>query len=205
VVSGDYCDVVIRDCDPSNLLVLFGDVAGKGVSASLLMSHLHAMFRSLATQRGGIDQMIEQANRLLCASTRESHYATLVCVETTADGWVEICNAGHCSPLVFRADGSFAISATGLPLGLFGSGSFQSTKIRLEPGDLLLLYSDGLIESENPSGEEYGVDRLQASLCEARGLPSAEAVVQFCRNNLSEFLGGTTLNDDLSLMAIRRV
>jgi len=94
VVSGDYCDVVVRDTDHARLLMLLGDVAGKGVGASLLMSHMHAMFRSLSMQGGGINQMVEQANRLLCESTQQSHYATLVCVETTNAGDVAVCNGG---------------------------------------------------------------------------------------------------------------
>jgi len=89
-------------------------------------------------------------------------------------------------------------------LGLFCSGTFSSTRISLEVGDIVLLYSDGLIESENSSGEDYGVERLQASLEAARNLPSAAAVVDLCVKNLSRFLGSATPSDDLSLMAIRR-
>ncbi|MBI2685538.1 MAG: SpoIIE family protein phosphatase [Acidobacteria bacterium] len=204
VVSGDYCDVVVRDSDPTRLLVLLGDVAGKGVGASLLMSHMHAMFRSLSTQRGGIDQIVEQANRLLCESTQQSHYATLACVETTPTGEVEVCNAGHCSPLVFCRHGASEIASTGLPLGLFSTGKFPPTKIQMEPGDVLLLYSDGLIESENATGEYFGAGRLMAGLQGARDLFNSEAIVDLCMRNLSKFLDGSKLNDDLTVLAIRR-
>jgi sigma-B regulation protein RsbU (phosphoserine phosphatase) len=204
MVSGDYCDVIARDSDHARLLVLLGDVAGKGVSASLLMSHLHAMFRSLSTQGSGINQMVEQANRLLCESTQQSHYATLACVETTTAGDVAVCNAGHCSPLVFGSDGAATIAATGLPLGLFSSGQFSSTNIHLELGDVLLLYSDGLIESENSRGEDYTIDRLRESLQDARKLSNAEAIVDLCMENFSKFLDGAKPSDDLTLLAIRR-
>lgn len=205
VVSGDYCDVIVRDSDSARLLVLLGDVAGKGVSASLLMSHMHAMFRSLSMQAGGIHQMMEQANRMLCESTQQSHYATLACVETTGAGDVEVCNAGHCSPLVFGANNASKIATNGLPLGLFSSSKLSSTTIHLDVGDVLLLYSDGLIESENSRGEDYGVDRLLANLQNVRNLPNAKAIVDICLQNLSKFLNGAKPADDLTLLAIRRI
>jgi serine phosphatase RsbU (regulator of sigma subunit) len=149
--------------------------------------------------------MVEQANRLLCESTQQSHYATLACVETTAAGDVAVCNAGHCSPLVFGPEGASAIAPTGLPLGLFSSGRFPSTNIHLELGDVLLLYSDGLTDGENSQGEDYGADRLLASLQGARKLPDAEAVVDLCMQNFSKFLNGAKPNDDLTLLAIRRI
>jgi sigma-B regulation protein RsbU (phosphoserine phosphatase) len=204
VVSGDYCDIVARDSEGTRMLVLLGDVAGKGVGASLLMSHLHAMFRSLSAQGGGLCQIVEQANNLLCQSTQQSHYATLACLETTPAGDVNICNAGHCSPLVITAEGTAAIEATGLPLGLFRGGSFLSTAVQLGPGDVLLLYSDGLIESENPDGEEYGVARLRVDVEHSRGLNSAQDVVHLCMTNLSRHLNGAKPSDDLTVIAVRR-
>jgi phosphoserine phosphatase RsbU/P len=205
VVSGDYCDIVASNSDETSLLVLLGDVAGKGVSAALLMSHLHAMFRSLSTQGCEVSQTVERANRLLCESTQKSGYATLVCVRAALDGELAVCNAGHCSPLVFRRTGVSMIASTGLPLGLFSSGHFSTTNVRLDVGDILFLYSDGLIESENPAGEEYGVDRLKLSLQHACELPSAEATVQTCKSALRNFLEAAKSIDDLTLMVVRRI
>ena len=87
---------------------------------------------------------------------------------------------------------------------MFCDGSFPCTDLRLDPGDVLLLYSDGLIDSENSRGEEYGIDRLQSSLRDARSLPNAEAVVQLSLGDLQRFLDGAKPSDDITLMAIRR-
>ena len=105
---------------------------------------------------------------------------------------------------MFGTNGAYTIAATGLPLGLFCSGKFTSINIRLEAGDVLLLYSDGLIESENSRREAYGIERLRASLPDVSKLSSAEGMVQACMNNLSKFLNGDKPNDDLTLVAIRR-
>ena len=167
-------------------------------------------FQPSDTARGrgealSISQMVERANRLLCESMQQSRYATLVCVQTAASGEAAVCNAGHCPPLVFGASGASLIDSTGLPLGMFCNGSFPCTNLRLDKGDTLLLYSDGLVESENSRGEEYGVDRLQLSLRDARTLPNAEAVVQKSLSGLQSFLDGARPGDDITLMAIRRM
>jgi len=145
VVSGDYCDVVRvaiplrRVCACCSAIV-----AGKGVSASLLMSHMHAMFRSVV-HAGGWDRSNAGASQPLTLRQHSAvHYATLVCVETSTDGDLEICNAGHCSPLVFQTTGSSAISAEpASPWDSSAAAHFPSTRVRLEVGDILLLYSDG--------------------------------------------------------------
>src|SRR5207249_7870938 len=101
-VSGDYCDAITENGDGGNLYVLTGDVSGKGVAASLLMAHLNAMFRTLVGMGLPVQHLLERANRLFSESTIASHYATLVCARAEVTGEVEVCNAGHCPPLVIR-------------------------------------------------------------------------------------------------------
>src|SRR5260370_13432873 len=100
-VSGDYCDLV--STDTGDLYFLIGDVSGKGVAASLLMSRLHAIFRSLIGAGLSVSELVERGNQVFADSTMRPYYATLVCGKAAASGEVEICNAGHCFPLVMHS------------------------------------------------------------------------------------------------------
>ncbi len=98
-VSGDYCDLLFSRNDQRELFFLLGDISGKGVAASLLMSHLHAIFRSLIALAMPVAQLVERANRIFCESTLSTQFATLVCGRADPSGTIDLCNAGHCSPL----------------------------------------------------------------------------------------------------------
>ena len=200
-VSGDYCDLIPGG--DGELYFAVGDVAGKGVAAAMLMSHLSAMLRTLISVGLPLGTLMERASRVFCESTLPTHYATLVCGRASATGEVEICNAGHPPPLVIRASGITPIDATGLPIGMFGSERFSSHVVRLAPGESLLLYSDGLIEAQDAGGEEYGIPRLSALAASAHVRVPAE-VVDACVRDLARFCGTRTAADDLTVMAIRR-
>ena len=163
-VGGDYCDLLTQD---DSFVFLLGDVSGKGVASSLLASHLHAVFRGLCAGPMPVSQIMARANRLFCESTLTSHYATLVCGRAQPGGDVEVASAGHCPPLRIRGAETLSLEATGLPLGLFCSSEFTTHRLHLEPGDCLLLYSDGLVEARNLDGSEYGGERLQEAAVSA--------------------------------------
>lgn len=201
-VSGDYYDLLRPR--PGQGVLLFGDVSGKGVAASLLMSHLHAIFRSLASETPGLCEMIARANHIFCNSTTGSVYATLVSGLLAQDGSVELVNAGHPPALLLNSRGLESISSTGLPLGLFCGGSYASATRRLERGDVLLLYTDGVSEARNASDEEFGDERVGTVLARGRGA-SAGQIVQAVLAELSDFRRDTPLTDDVSVMAVRRV
>src|SRR5256712_5930963 len=116
LVSGDYCDLV--STDGGDLYFLIGDVSGKGVAASLLMSRLHAIFRSFIGAGLTVSELVERANQVFAESTMRPYYATLVCGKAAASGEVEICNAGHCAPLLLQDKGIRPIAATGLSVGM---------------------------------------------------------------------------------------
>ncbi|HVX65594.1 MAG TPA: PP2C family protein-serine/threonine phosphatase, partial [Bryobacteraceae bacterium] len=200
-VSGDFCD--LAPDDSGRLFFAVGDVAGKGVAASLLMSHIHATFRTLLSVGAPIEEMLERANHLFTNSTMPAHYATLACGFASPAGEVEICNAGHCPPLVLRDGKIESIDATGLPLGLFHNGQYSAIRARLNTGDGLLLYTDGLTEARNRAGDEYGVERLMATLPGCRG-QSPERVSTACLEDLAAFLGSAQTSDDLTMMVLRR-
>ena len=200
-VSGDYCDLM--PSAGSGLLFITGDVSGKGVASSLLMSHLHAIFRSLLSVGMPIGTLLERANRVFCESTLPSFYATLVCGHAHAGGEVEICNGGHCPPIVVRRGEVSTVEASALPLGLFSTGQYTASRVHLEPGDALVLYTDGLTEACNPSGDEYTPERLAGVLRGAHGRPP-QSMADACLADLESFRAGESMSDDLTLVVIRR-
>jgi len=201
-VSGDYCDLV--STDTGDLYFLIGDVSGKGVAASLLMSRLHAIFRSLIEVNLEVCDLVQRANHLFADKTMRPYYATLVCGKAAPNGEVEICNAGHPAPLLVQADGVTPIHATGLPLGMFCQETYTSTQAKVGKGDRLVLYTDGLSEARNSDDAEYGEGRLQSLLSESRELP-ANALINRVLDNVREFSSGRHVTDDLTLMAIEMV
>lgn len=202
-VSGDYCDVLKPEAADGDLLFLLGDISGKGVAASMLMAHLHAIFRSLITADLPVHRLVERANRIFGESTLSSYYATLVCGRASRSGAVEICNAGHPAPLWMRGRQVLSIEATGLPVGLFASGRYTARRLQLAPGDSLFLYTDGLTEARNQADVEYGVERLSSLLRDCDSF-SPQGLISACLEDLTAFRSGAPKTDDLTLMAIRR-
>lgn len=199
-VSGDYCDVV--NDRHGHLYFILGDVSGKGVAAAMLMTQLHAMFRSLISIGLPLEQLVERVSSLFCESTLPTYYATLVCGKAAPNGEVEICNAGHMPVFWLRRDGIESIESMGLPIGLFSETQFSSYKAHLAPGDSLLLYTDGLSEARNGLDEEYGVERLTKQVS-GRHILTAESLISECMVDLQRFLAGKRATDDLTVMAIQ--
>ena len=200
-VSGDYCDVI--PLPDGAMFFALGDVSGKGIASSMMMSHLHAIFRSLGSLGLPLDEMMGRANRLFCESTMPAFFATLVCGRADRSGEVETCNAGHLPSLWVHDKRVTRLEAGGLPLGLFCNSSYSAERLHLGRGDLLLLYTDGLSEAQNPVAGEYGLERL-AALATFHRLDAPNALVGACLDDLAQFLGGAPRTDDLAILAIRR-
>jgi len=196
-VSGDYCDLIPSD---GQLFFALGDVSGKGVAASMLMAQLHALFRSLSGMKLPLGQMVTQANRVFCESALAGHYATLVCGQAKASGEVEIHNAGHWPAIVVGHGGVLRIESTGLPLGMFHEFEFSATRLHLENGDMMFLYTDGLSEARR-GDDEYGVERVTHLARQAARRPAE--MITACLDDLRAFVDGRLL-DDLTLLAIQR-
>ncbi len=204
-VSGDYVDVIRPSAgDDSDLIFLLGDIAGKGVAASMLMAHLHASMRTLVDLGLPLAQMMARANRVFCESTMSDHYATLVCGRLDSTGGLEVLNAGHCPPLLLHEGRATTLEATGLPVGLFCVEDFTSRQATLAPGDSLLLYTDGLTEAFDDDENEYGTERLIATALAHAGDPP-RGLVAACVDDLAAFRGAARRDDDLTIMAIRRL
>ncbi len=200
VVSGDYCDVIPAD---GGFYFMLGDVSGKGVSASMLMAHLHAMFRTLASLNLPLPALMERASRAFCESTLPTHYATLVAGHATASGDVEVCNAGHLPIVITSERGATLMASTALPVGMFCSERFKADRLRLAAGETMVLVSDGVTESENPLGHEFGFDRFAAAAQRHRARQPGDLIAE-CRRDLAAFTGGSRPADDITLFAVRR-
>jgi sigma-B regulation protein RsbU (phosphoserine phosphatase) len=198
-VSGDYCDLIPSD---GHLLFLLGDVSGKGVAASMLMAQLHALFRSLSQMSLPLGQIVTQVNRFFCESVLAGQYATLVCGMAKPTGEVEIHNAGHCPAIVVGRGGVLRIESTGLPLGMFLETEFSATRVQLETGDMLFLYTDGFSEASNLS-DEYGVDRVIRLVRRQAGRQPAELIAA-CLDDVRTFTNGGPNFDDMTVLALRR-
>ena len=202
-VSGDFCDLWQAGDGDAGLTFVFGDVSGKGVSAALLMSNLHAIFRTLLAAGPPLGELLERANALFCQSTMAQSFAPLVLGRAAPDGEIELINAGHHPPIVVSGAGCSPIETTGLPLGLFGSARYRAVQTRLNPGDSLFLYTDGLIEACDAAGNEYGIERLSAELTRRRSLAARELATA-CLHHVASFRSGAPTSDDLTLMVLRR-
>jgi len=200
MVSGDYCDLVETN---SGLLFMLGDVSGKGVAASMLMSHLHATFRSLAEAGLPLDRMVQDANRIFCESTLAGQFATLVIGRAAHDGSVEFVSAGHLPLLHVHVDGVAPKDSTGVPLGMFCNASFPVHRLTLARGDTVFLYTDGLTEARNRAGQEYGLERIRALTARHTG-KTPDGLISECLADLLSFGEGLRQTDDLTLLVLRR-
>jgi sigma-B regulation protein RsbU (phosphoserine phosphatase) len=198
-VSGDYCDLIASD---GQLLFLLGDVSGKGVAASMVMTQLHALFRSLAGMSLPLCEIVTHVNRVLCESALAGQYATLVCGLAKANGEIEIHNAGHCPALVVGRGGVVRVESTCLPLGMFRDTESAGTCVQLESGDTVFLYTDGLSEARNET-DEYGVDRVLTVVHQHSARQPAELIAA-CIDDLRTFVNGGQSLDDLTMLAVRR-
>ena len=200
MVSGDYCDLFETN---GGLLFMLGDVAGKGVAASMLMSHLHGTFRSLAEGGLPLDRMVEDANRIFCESTLAGQFATLVVGRAARDGLVEFVSAGHLPVLHIHGDGATPKDSTGVPLGMFCNTRFPVHRLALAHGDTLFLYTDGLTEARNRAGAEYGLHRVRTLAEQHTGIEPGKLISE-CVEDLLSFQEGLKQTDDLTLLAVRR-
>jgi sigma-B regulation protein RsbU (phosphoserine phosphatase) len=201
LVSGDYCDVV--EAGDSGLYFMVGDVSGKGVAASMLMAHLHAMFRTLIPLGLSLPSILQHASRVFSESTLPNQYATIVCGRALPDGLVEFCNAGHPAPLLARNGSVETVEGSDLPVGMFCQEEFSLTRLSLEPGARLVIYSDGVSEATDASNTEYGAERLRTLIRKHRSVAPVELLAA-CREDLAAFRRYCEKNDDATLFVLSR-
>jgi phosphoserine phosphatase RsbU/P len=200
-VGGDYCDLVAVD---GKLFFCFGDAVGKGIAGSMIASQLHSLFRALLPLELPLNHLSARINRIFCESKATDYYATLVCGRALSDGALELVNAGHLPPLVLRSGQAMPVVATGLPLGLFYTSTYDVTELKLVRGETLLFYTDGITEARNPMDVEYGTERLVHVAVGRRAL-CPEELVRACVDDVTAFSSGVAPHDDRTVMALRHV
>jgi sigma-B regulation protein RsbU (phosphoserine phosphatase) len=199
-VSGDYVDLIPAGADA--FYFALGDVSGKGVAASMLMSHLHATLRTLLPSNRMIEDVVTIASSTFCQSALPAQFATLVLGKADRGGNVELVNAGHNPVLLVEGAEVEMIAAASLPLGMFCSTDFRSVKRSLSPESTLFLYSDGITESTDETGNEFDLTRLAETLFESRNqLPSE--LVETIQRTIIAFTSGGEPSDDRTLLALR--
>jgi sigma-B regulation protein RsbU (phosphoserine phosphatase) len=199
-VSGDFCDFIKMDDD--SVLFALGDVSGKGISASLMMSHIHALIRSLLSFNLAVNEIVTRVNRLFCESTLSTHYATMVFGKANKDGKIELCIAGHNPPLFLKNGDIHSLTATGIPVGLFCQSEYELINIELNKGNSLILYTDGLTEA-SANEIEYGEERLKQNLIKSKDLPT-KSLIDSIINDQRNFLKDSPLFDDITVSIIAK-
>ncbi len=211
-VGGDFFDV-FRVKGEGTALVM-GDVSGKGVPAALLMGVIHGAVRSsLWTESASQHQSeSQQLNRLLCERASGERYASMFwCYHDPIAHSLSYVNAGHCPPFLTRRGRSGGseveisrLQVGGPVLGVLPDAPYEQAKLDVSPGDLLVMYSDGLVEATNPRGEEYGEGRLRELLATITQ-KDAEEIRRAILASLAAFSGATALRDDLTIVVAQFV
>ena len=199
-VGGDLFDYAIRP--DGRLSFAVADVAGKGTSAALLTAVVQGLFAAEAESLDGPAVVVTRVNSALCRRAIASRFVTAFYGQFGPDGDLEYCNAGHNPPFLVTGGAVKRLEAGGTVMGLFDHGAYETGHERVRAGDLLVLYSDGVTEAENPAGEEAGDDRLVAWLQQAAGKPVTE-VVAAVQSDLAAFCGSAAARDDVTLMVVR--
>ncbi len=211
-VAGDYYDAFLRpgngNCSaPAPLLLVVADVAGKSVPAALLMATLQASLRTLAGISTNLLELIERLNHYCCEqNVGGRRFTTAFLAELDPlTRQLTFVNAGHNWPVLRRASGQIErLQTGGVPLGLLRNARYESGQATLAPDDLLLVFTDGLVEAENDAEEEYGEARMLATLNSYSGRTAAD-VLQSLMSSADRFVGTAPQHDDITCLVMRTV
>lgn len=203
-IGGDYYDFITRH--DGKMLIALGDVSGKGTAAALLMSSLHAAIHGQVAARSSLDEVVRSVNQYLADNTPANRFVTLFVAELDPrTGELKYINAGHNPPLIGRMSGNIEqLASGGFPLGILPSAEFEVGETQLQPGESLVIYSDGVSEANNIKEEEFGMERLMDVV--RRNLPSSAAGLRDkVESALSAFTQTAPANDDITLVIVKRV
>jgi len=202
-VSGDFYDVV--PAGDRAFLLCVADVSGKGVPAALLGSMLQASLRTQAPIATSVGSMVSNVNQLLCQGVANGQFATMFLGRVDeATMSLSYVNAGHNHPVLLRADGRRELLDKGGPMvGILDGIPFEEARVALEPGDRIVVYTDGLSEAMDSSKAMYGDDRIADVFATLPADQSARESIDAIMGGITNFLNGEEPQDDMTLMVLR--
>ncbi|MBI2213782.1 MAG: SpoIIE family protein phosphatase [Acidobacteria bacterium] len=203
MVSGDYYDFVIRP--DGRVYFVIADVSGKGITAALLMSSLAMAFNIFASQDPSPSELVSRLNAMLAPRLGPAKFVTLFAgvIDPSKPGEVCFANAGHLPPLVFNASGAVEAGDTDIVMGVFSNSSYRDQTLVLGEGDSIVLFTDGVAEAENATGDLLGTEGIAKAL-RGRHFHDADEVVNAVDMAVSSFLSGAEQHDDVTILAITR-
>jgi sigma-B regulation protein RsbU (phosphoserine phosphatase) len=204
-VAGDYYD--FAPCADAKTGLVIADVTDKGMPAALFMALTRSAIRANVCGAASPADGIASANRLVCAESTRGLFVTLFFgLLDPASGDVTYVNAGHNPPLFYRAveDDLVKLKATGMPLGIDTAAIFGQRTIRMQPGDFMVLYTDGITEAFDEHGSEFGDERLQRVVYDLRNAPVEEIQTSLLRT-VNDFIENAAPSDDITVMVVKRL
>jgi len=204
-VGGDFYDFVEPDQD--QLLIMLGDVAGKGMPAAIVMAETRSVLRTHALLKPALDLgvIMNRANLMRCEDLSGLFVTCFMGVLNPEDGEFSYCNAGHNPPFLFRKASNKAdlLHNTGIVLGALQSTHFKQKITFMEPGDILVIYSDGITEAENSAYEQFEEERL-LEVIRKNSNCTAKEIHQAVLDAITDFIGDMEQSDDITLVIVRR-
>src|SRR5581483_5567167 len=202
-VSGDYYDMVVR---PSGrIYFVIADVSGKGITAAIVMSSVATAFNIFTRTDPTPADLLRELNATLAPKTAPTKFVTLVAgVLDPATGNVEYSNAGHVPPLVVSASGVETRKDTDLVVGLFAHAQYRNQTIKLEPGDALVLFTDGVTEAENANEDQLGLTTVAECVSKLHKAPAAK-ILAAIDEHVHAHIGDTPPGDDVTMLALTRL
>ena len=203
-IGGDFYDFFRIDND--HLAFVIGDVCGKGIPAALFMAVSRTIIRSKGVQCGSAGACMTESNRLLEAYSADCMFVTVFyAIYNTKTGIVAYANAGHNPPLLLRNDGTVEElpRSKNMMLGVFDMAAFEEDSLQLEPGDTLVMFTDGVTEAMNPDETEFGTERLKMTLGGLVG-KSSQQIIGGVRAAIKDFTDGAEQSDDITMLVVKR-
>jgi sigma-B regulation protein RsbU (phosphoserine phosphatase) len=198
-------DFFTAQSQEEQVVLALGDISGKGLAAGMWTTHLVGLTNNYAAMTSDPKKIVAGVNHDLCGMPLTMSLASLFLARLNPQtGILEYCSAGHPPALLLRANGDLeSLSEGGLLLGVTSDATYYSAKVQLGPDDVLLVYSDGIIESLNEEGDEFGYARLREQLRQARS-QSADAILFSVLGAVQDFAGTRPLMDDMTLAVVHR-
>jgi sigma-B regulation protein RsbU (phosphoserine phosphatase) len=201
-VGGDFFNYFRLSGDEASVLV--GDVSGKGVPAAILMANLQATLRARLAHEKDLALLAERLDNELGGEEPAQSYLTLfLAIVDGRAGWLRYVNAGHVTPLLVRRGGGIErLESTGRPLGLLPGGGYQERRLQVGQGDVLFLFTDGVVDAEDASGEPFGAERVEELLTKSAD-GNAAGLLARVEEALLRHRGASEASDDATIVALR--